>query len=273
VNPNEEYDEAVRGFVHRLLPDAVDDPFLVDLMALQGMVAFFGYFNSLAQVLLKMACPGVPDLYQGTELWDFSLVDPDNRRPVDYPLRLRALEELRNHAEPDRQQLISKLLAHPSDGRIKLFLIYQMLNFRRACATLFESGDYLPLEAAGTKRDHVCAFARAAGDQVVLVAVPRLVFRLAGGIKQAPLGPEIWEKTRLLLPPHLAGRPYRNILTSEVHSLAAEGTPDFYLGAIFGQFPVAVLYSGPEEVECSGAAPKARPSKRKKIPERRGLNA
>jgi (1->4)-alpha-D-glucan 1-alpha-D-glucosylmutase len=272
VNPNEEYDEAVRGFVQRLLPDTADDPFLGDLLALQGTVAFFGYFNSLAQVLLKMTCPGVPDLYQGTELWDFSLVDPDNRRPVDYSMRLRALDELRKRADPDRRQLIGELLSHVSDGRIKLFLIYQMLNFRRACSALFESGDYLPLEAAGTKRDHVCAFARAAGDQVVLVAVPRLVFRLAGGIKQAPLGPEIWEKTRLLLPPHLAGRPYRNIFTSEVHSLAAEGTPDFYLGTIFEQFPVAVLYSGPEAVDCPGAAPKAKPSKRKK-PERRGLNA
>jgi (1->4)-alpha-D-glucan 1-alpha-D-glucosylmutase len=247
VNPNEEYDDAVRQFVSRLLPDTADDPFLTDLVALQRRVAFFGYFNSLAQVLLKLSCPGVPDLYQGTELWDFSLVDPDNRRPVDYHRRQEVLNEFRRRSDGvdhDQTRLTGELLANLPDGRIKLFVTYQMLNFRCAHAAVFMHGDYLPLEAAGPRRDHVCAFARSAGDEVILVVVPRLVVRLTGGVERAPLGPEVWGQTRLLLPPPLAGRRYLNIFTQAVlmpdrHT----GTSDPLLGTLLGHFPIALLWS------------------------------
>src|SRR5262249_29388239 len=105
VNPNEEYDDAVRQFVFRVLPDSPDDPFLKDLLALQRKVAFFGCFNSLAQVLLKLTCPGVPDFYQGSELWDLSLVDPDNRRPVDYRRRRELLSALQGRIAAAGEEL------------------------------------------------------------------------------------------------------------------------------------------------------------------------
>src|SRR5262249_30913368 len=159
-----EYDAAVQQFVSRLLPDprsacepaagwparSSGDPFLDELLAFQRRVAFFGYFNSLAQVLLKLTCPGVPDLYQGTELWDFSLVDPDNRRPIDYRTRREVLAELRHRiagAGHDLTGLTDELLAGLPDGRIKLFLVHQTLSFRRAYPEVFARGEYLPLEA------------------------------------------------------------------------------------------------------------------------------
>jgi (1->4)-alpha-D-glucan 1-alpha-D-glucosylmutase len=247
INPNEEYDAAVRQFVCRLLPDSAADPFLTDLLALQRRVAFVGYFNSLAQVLLKLTCPGVADLYQGTELWDFSLVDPDNRRPVDYHLRQEMLAELRmrvDKAGQDLTQLTGELLASLPDGRIKLYVLYQTLNFRRSHEEVFAHGDYLPLEAVGSRRDHICAFARSAGDQIILSIVPRLVARLGDGAERPPLGPGVWGNTRLLLPPQFLGRRFMNLFTGE--ELAPdghEGTSGFFLGAILGRFPVALLWS------------------------------
>jgi (1->4)-alpha-D-glucan 1-alpha-D-glucosylmutase len=247
INPNEEYDAAVRQFVSRLLPDTTGDPFLNDLLALQRRVAYFGYFNSLAQVLLKLTCPGVPDLYQGAELWDFSLVDPDNRRPVDYHLRQEMLTEFRSRLSqggPERTQLTGDLLGNLPDGRIKLFLIYQTLSFRRTHEEVFACGDYLPLEAVGSRRDHVCAFARSAGDQVILTIVPRLVVRLGDGTERPPLGPGVWGNTRLLLPPPFLGRRYLNLFTGE--ELAPDnhkGATGSLLSAILGRFPVALLWS------------------------------
>ena len=247
INPNEEYDAAVRQFVCRLLPDTADDPFFNDLLAVQRRVAFCGYFNSLAQVLLKLTCPGVPDLYQGTELWDFSLVDPDNRGPVDYRSRREVLTELRsriNASQRDLTPLTTELLANLENGWIKLFLIYQTLNFRRAHEDLFARGDYLPLEAAGSQRDHVCAFFRSLGNAVVLITIPRLVVRLVGGVERLPLGSEVWGNTRLLLPPQLTGRRYVNIFTGEeLVPAGQEGSPECPLGRVLGQFPVALLWS------------------------------
>jgi (1->4)-alpha-D-glucan 1-alpha-D-glucosylmutase len=247
VNPNEEYDTAVRQFVCRLLPDTTDDPFLNDLLALQRRIAFYGYFNSLAQVLLKLTCPGVPDLYQATELWDFSLVDPDNRRPVDFRLRQEILAEFRTCLDKGGQaltQLTAELLANLPDGRIKLYLIYQTLNFRRTHEAVFARGDYVPLEAVGSRRDHVCAFARLTADQIVLSVVPRLVVRLSDGAERPPLGAGVWGNTRLLLPPPLLGRRFVNLFTGEeLAPDSHEGASGPLLGAILGRFPVALLWS------------------------------
>ncbi|HEY7313876.1 MAG TPA: malto-oligosyltrehalose synthase, partial [Gemmataceae bacterium] len=254
VNPNEEYDDAVRQFVARVLPDSADDPFVKDLLVFQRKVAFFGYFNSLSQVLLKLTSPGVPDFYQGSELWELSLVDPDNRRPVDYRRRRELLSELQariDAAGGDLRPLAADLLANVPDGRIKLYLIYQALHFRRAHEQLFAHGTYVPLEAAGPKRDHVCAFVRSLADRTVLVAVPRLVVRLAGGTEQAPMGPAIWGATRLLLPPALAARRYRNIFTGEVLAADVEdGTSGLSLAAAFAAFPVALLECCPAETSA-----------------------
>jgi (1->4)-alpha-D-glucan 1-alpha-D-glucosylmutase len=260
INPNEEYDAAVRRFVEQLLPESGQSPFLSDLSALQQRVAFFGRFNALSQVLLKLTSPGVPDLYQGCELWDYSLVDPDNRRPIDYRRRREVLAELKERIaqagdEPGRglAGLANELVDGARDGKIKAYVIYQGLSFRRAHQSLFGRGDYLPLEVAGPQRDHVCAFARCTGDDVVLVVVPRLVVRLTGGVERPPLGLDVWGKTALLLPPHLAGRDYHNVFTGELLSPACArppvpqntswGGPGLLLGDLLERFPVALLHS------------------------------
>jgi (1->4)-alpha-D-glucan 1-alpha-D-glucosylmutase len=259
INPNEEYDAAVRLFVEALLPESGQSPFLGDLSALQRRVAFFGRFNALSQVLLKLTSPGVPDLYQGCELWDHSLVDPDNRRPIDYRRRREVLAELEERitgaggeGERGLAELASELVEGAADGKIKAYVIYQGLNFRRAHEAVLGRGDYLPLEATGPQRDHVCAFARCSGDEVVLVVVPRLVVRLTGGSEQPPLGLEVWGKTALLLPQHLAGRDYHNVFTAEVLSPGSGplgtpstswGPPGLLLGELLGRFPVALLHS------------------------------
>jgi (1->4)-alpha-D-glucan 1-alpha-D-glucosylmutase len=256
INPNEEYDAAVQQFVSRLLPDTLADPFLQDLLTLQRCVAFFGYFNALAQVLLKLTSPGVPDFYQGTELWDFSLVDPDNRRPIDYARRRRILSELQGQitrAGHDLTTLAGELLANMPDGRIKTYLVYRTLSFRRARGNLFARGAYQALEATGANRDHVCAFARFLDDEVVIVVVPRWVVRLTNGAERPPLGPEVWGQTRLLLPPQLAARSYQNIFTAELLAPGRwQGTPGPLLGEVLGHFPVGLLWSSASE---SGAMP------------------
>jgi (1->4)-alpha-D-glucan 1-alpha-D-glucosylmutase len=260
INPNAEYDAAVRLFVEHLLPESGQNPFLSDLLALQRRVAFFGRFNSLSQVLLKLTSPGVPDLYQGCELWDYSLVDPDNRRPIDYRRRREVLAELEeriaqagDESERGLAGLAKELVDGAEDGKIKAYVTYQGLSFRRAHKTLFERGDYLALEAAGPHRDHVCAFARCTGDEVVLVVVPRLVVGLTGRVEQPPLGLDVWGKTALLLPSHLAGRAYYNVFTGEVLQPACArppdtwntswGAPGLLLGNLYERFPVALLHS------------------------------
>jgi (1->4)-alpha-D-glucan 1-alpha-D-glucosylmutase len=245
INPNEEYDAAVEQFVGRLLDDSSENPFLADLHTLQRRVAFFGQFNALAQVLLKLTSPGVPDIYQGSELWNFSLVDPDNRRPVDYELRRRLLAELQERAAAagvDRRALARELLDTYQDGRIKLFLTHLALSFRREHARLFQDGDYQPLAAIGQRREHVFAYIRRYNGATTLIAVPRLVAGLMSGVEQPPLGQSVWGATWLELPDEQHQWRYRNHLTGE--TLAVErfdGRPGIALAALFGHFPVALL--------------------------------
>ncbi len=245
VNPDDAYDNAVRDFVVRLLPDDPADAFLTDLRAFQKRVAFYGGFNGLSQLLLKLTCPGVADFYQGAELWTYTLVDPDNRRPVDYPLRRKLLAELKGRVEqagPDLVPLAGELLANLPDGRVKLYVTYRGLNFRRDRGPLFLDGSYTPLEAIGPKRAHVCAFTRALGEEAVVVVVPRLVVGLTGGAEQAPLGAAVWGDTRLVLPEEEAGRAYRNVCTGEALTVEEhDGQGSLPLAAVFRHFPVALL--------------------------------
>jgi (1->4)-alpha-D-glucan 1-alpha-D-glucosylmutase len=224
----------VQEFVGRVLDPQRAGEFLADLREFAGRVAGFGAYNSLAQSLLRCTAPGVPDTYQGTELWDLSLVDPDNRRPVDYDRRGGLLWELDQGAEAARGDLAgfaAGLLKHP-DGRAKL--VSRALRYRRSHADLFRDGEYLPLEAA----DHVFAFARRLGDRAVVVAVPRLVAGLTGDPDRPPVGPEVWGDTGVTLADGLPGR-WANLLTGE--ELAADGSRVLPAGQVFARFPVALL--------------------------------
>ena len=245
INPAIRYDEAVLSFAKAVLDPAQSARFLADFIRFQARIAAFGALNSLAQVLVKVTAPGVPDFYQGTELWDLSLVDPDNRRPVDWALRRRLLDELVKEMDgtQDLAGLARSLLETREDGRLKLYLTRQTLAFRHTRALLFETGEYRPLEAQGPLAEHVCAFARAADGAVALTVVPRHLARRR--IDDPPLGPQYWGSTWLPIPDDLAGR-FLNVLTGEILEvrLAAEGR-GLELGRVLANFPVALLEAAP----------------------------
>ncbi|MBC7104534.1 MAG: malto-oligosyltrehalose synthase, partial [Firmicutes bacterium] len=243
--PDPEYEGALLAFVDRILEPGPANPFLADFLEFQPVVAYYGALNSLAQVLLKVAAPGVPDFYRGTELWDFSLVDPDNRRPVDFGLRAALLAELQGRAG-DLPDLLRELMAGWRDGRVKLYLTWKALNFRRDHRKLFDGGEYLPLEASGPRREHVCAFARRLGGTWAAAVAPRLCLRLAGrkagpqGMPGTvpPLGPGPWSQT-VLHPAPGAPERWSNVLTGE--RVVARGGV-LHLADVLRSFPVALLY-------------------------------
>ena len=258
VNPTD-YDEAVAGFVRRTLDQTTGAAFLADADALRRKVAHHGALNGLGQQLLKLTSPGVPDLYQGTELWDLSLVDPDNRRPVDYAHRTRLLRDLRRR-EPGR--LAEELVAGMDDGRIKLHVTHRTLALRAEREDLFRRGAYLPLEAEGALRDHVCAFARrldadggtpgAGTPQEAIVVVPRLTHTLTRGEAIPPTGVSVWGETGLVVPGIAPGQTYRDRFTGATVAATDGGHGDraaeLPLAAVLATFPVALL----ERVDAEG---------------------
>ena len=169
INPSEEYEAAVTGFVRALLGSSGRNLFLKDVRALVERVAWFGMLNSLSMTLLKLTSPGVPDIYQGNETFDLSLVDPDNRRPVDYARRSRMLDELAAiETSNARAEAVRSLAASALDGRAKMWVIWRTLELRRDQPQLFELGQYLPLHASGARADHVVAYMRRHGDRARL---------------------------------------------------------------------------------------------------------
>jgi (1->4)-alpha-D-glucan 1-alpha-D-glucosylmutase len=242
VSPNAAYEEALTGFVDRILAKAPGNNFLPDFLPLQKRIARCGIFSSLSQTLLKMVSPGVPDFYQGSELWDFTLVDPDNRRPVDYGSRLRALAGLMvREAQIGAQALFRELLQSSEDGRIKLYLIFRVLNYRRKNLELFERGDYQPLEAKGAKSRHLCAFARRANGKMIVAVAPRLVATLLPETEPSPLGEQVWRDTFLVLPEDARGR-FRNVVNgAELDTAERLGQQGIALAELFADAPVALL--------------------------------
>jgi (1->4)-alpha-D-glucan 1-alpha-D-glucosylmutase len=263
INANQDYDNAVSEFVARVLPDQPSDPFLKDLSAFQRKVACFGQINSLSQTLLKLACPGVPDFYQGSELWDYSLVDPDNRRPIDYSRRSSMLADLVSRISRARKgllPLVQELLDRIQDGRAKLYLIQRVLAFRQQHPVLFDQGSYVPLECLGHHCEHVVAFERCWREQSILVIVPRLVLRLMQGAEKAPIG-NAWKDTRLVLPAPLPGTRYRNLFTGEELAIDEQSeSNDLPISVVLANFPVALLerYTEPVLPPPPPAANKAR---------------
>lgn len=247
VSPNEDYEQATREFVSRLLDSSRRNPFLVDFEPFAQRISELGLWNSLSQTVLKLTSAGVPDLYQGTEIWDFSLVDPDNRRPVDYERRrdlLRTLEARLAESSGDLGSLARELVASPLDGRIKLFVIWRMLNFRREHPGLLTGGRYIPLDATGSRAEHVCGFVRKSTQSAVVVVVPRLIAKLNGDEIGPPLGRDRWGDTSVSLPTQLQSASFRNLFTGEITSLREPASSDagrWPIGDLLAEFPVAVL--------------------------------
>lgn len=243
INPNTVYENALENFVRTVLQPGPRNRFLDDLTAFQHTVAHFGALNSLGQTLLKLTAPGVPDIYQGNESLRLALVDPDNRLPVDFAALDRVLGELENRfGHETKRDALQNLLATMTDGRAKLYLTWRALQLRREEARLFEEGAYLTLDAQGEQAAHLCAFARVHQGRIVLVAVPRLCYRLLGGEIGLPLGKSAWGETMLALPPEWAELRFRNVLGGD-HVKAETGEGAVFLPAakILGRFPVGLL--------------------------------
>ena len=236
LTPNPAYEDGLTRFIDGVLGPAGSGKFLPAFLPFQQRIAALGVTNSLAQVVLKVGSPGVPDFYQGTEMWDLSLVDPDNRRPVDFEQRDRLLRQL-DAAGP---AAIPELLANWPDGRVKLFVTAASLRLRRELPDAFTGGDYLPLTTEITVPADVVAFARTAGNDAVIVAAPRLSAGI--GCEGPPLGADCWKTSRVMLPPALRDRVFRDIFTgTEIRPTLKSDDAWIFVGQIFDQLPVAIL--------------------------------
>lgn len=245
INPDPIYMEAVSGFINAVLepgPTGKMSPFVRSLNELMPGLRVFGAVNSMAQVVLKVASPGVPDFYQGMELWELTLVDPDNRRPVDYQLRANYLESIIVQAQQEGLDAVCRhVLAHLGDGRAKLWTTLVALKLRAKEISLFRRGQYVPLIASTPYQEHVIAFLRtdAASGRSVLAVVPRFACTLMHGKPQLPLG-AAWGKARLVLPESGPSR-FVNAFTGEVVSLDQDRGIE--LSTVFATYPVALLLS------------------------------
>jgi (1->4)-alpha-D-glucan 1-alpha-D-glucosylmutase len=243
AHPDEAYEAAVSGFVQRILDPVRSAKFLTEFRAFAGEVAWFGMLNSLSQTLLKLTVPGVPDIYQGAELWDYDMVDPDNRRPVDFDRRAGLLEDLRQRLGPSGKtdpDALRALAVSWTDGRIKLFLITRLLRLRRDWPDLFLAGRYLPLEVRGDEAERVCAFARLHGGSGLVVVAPRFFLGLTSA-GTLPLG-GCWGDTAVILPSELQARAWTDIFSGA--SRAGQGSEDsdaLRLGEVLTDFPVSGL--------------------------------
>jgi len=242
INPNETYEEAVCAFVRHILDPRQSSLFLGDFIPFQEHIARYGMYNALTQLVLKIAAPGIPDFYQGTELWDFSLVDPDNRRPVDYLHRQQLLNQLKSDEEEQPADFFHSLLMNYQDGRIKLYTMRTLLGFRSQHPGLFQNGAYHPLETLGEKRHHLCAFQRTWEGQTIVMVVPRLLHHVIPNSEDLALGESVWTDTMIVFPEHTPPARYRNILTKETLSTEhMEQCQVLPAAKIFHQLPIAMM--------------------------------
>lgn len=233
TEPNEAYEAALDTFTQRLLDEPHSEQFLKEFNEFALPIVHAARFSSLSQTLLKIGCPGVPDFYQGSELWDLSLVDPDNRRPVDFETRRMLLAELTSMVAREAPSLGAPLAERLGDGSLKLHVTTCGLHLRKRRERLFASGAYLPLSVEGTSAERVIAFARVLGNEASVFVAGRFFVGLHGNVTGTA-----WEATRLVLPEGLPRGEYRDVLTQNSHSLR---TSSLELSGVFGVLPCAVL--------------------------------
>jgi (1->4)-alpha-D-glucan 1-alpha-D-glucosylmutase len=242
INPNIRYEEGVTHFVEAILDQSTDNRFLSDFISLNQIAATCGMYNSLTQVILKVFSPGVPDIYQGNELWAFNLTDPDNRNSVDYYSRIQLLRQLQQQTSKSQnlKDLINDLINGSHDGRIKLYVTWKSLNYRKEHKELFD-GSYLPLKVRGSGKDHLVVFAWKMRTTSLIIAAPRLLAALTHNAAIKPLGEKVWGDTKIILPKLGCGR-YKNIFTGETIRVGDE-EDGLKLSAakVFESFPMAVM--------------------------------
>ncbi|MGA2214382.1 MAG: hypothetical protein ABSH31_13995 [Bryobacteraceae bacterium] len=219
-----------------------ENAFLRELSEFQAPIARAGMWNSLAQVLVKIASPGVPDFYQGNEIWALDLVDPDNRRAVNYEVRRQMLTSLRTQAARNRVELVSRLRENFCDGAIKMFITSEALRFRRDHAELFSQGTYAGLAAEGSRARHVVGFARATDREIALALTGRFFLRLSNSHGK-PIG-EVWGDTAVALPKNAGQQSFQNIFTGQtIVPRERDGRMVLPLNEAFCECPVALLYA------------------------------
>ena len=255
LHANAEYEEAVARFVHSTLAGDRAEAFLAAFVPFQRRIAWFGMLGSLSQHVLRLASPGVPDTYQGAELWNFALVDPDNRQPVDFAHHRRLFDSIepaivsveRAREQGDEpaalvQETLNQLFDHWTDGRVKLFTIALGLRLRRAYPDLFLHGEYQPL---GSDLDdpHLIAFSRRLGEREVIVMAPRYFATLLRGAPRRPFGMERWRTTSVRLPARLGNARFVNVFTGErLAPVVYRDVPWVLAGSAFQSWPVAMLW-------------------------------
>jgi (1->4)-alpha-D-glucan 1-alpha-D-glucosylmutase len=248
ISPDPDYDRGVAEFVRFVLRADSGNLFLDDLQAVVRQLAPLGSLTALSQLLLKLTSPGIPDVYQGQEVWDFSLVDPDNRRPVDYGYRESLLSEIKERIEGtnDLRGLANELAQAPTDPRLKLFVTWRTLRFRTKFRSVFH-GQYVPIPVAGSLAEHVCAFARTAvgsHEARAIVVAPRLLGKLFGVVGGSDRvfawgGVNDPEPTHLVLPTEFRGE-YQDQFTGQIQKFSQESAA---LSTILSEFPIALLAS------------------------------
>jgi (1->4)-alpha-D-glucan 1-alpha-D-glucosylmutase len=241
ISPNQDHDRGLVEFVQAVMRSDANNRFIADVAAFADKVARAGMLNSLSQVLLKIASPGVPDFYQGSELWDLSLVDPDNRRPVDYAIRQSMLAEITCVAATEPLALTKQLFARPDDGRVKMYVTSRALDWRRKHARLFRQGAYVPLEGAGPRGRNLIAFGRGSREHHVIVAVGRF-FTDFGKLPRGAAGESAWSDTFLSAPPNWLQESYVDLFTGQtVRADCQRDARQLSMSEIFMYMPVSLL--------------------------------
>lgn len=233
INPGKRFEDMYTKFVESILSQD-NKEFLNDFREFQNKVAFYGMFNALSQVLVKITSPGVPDFYQGTELWDFSLVDPDNRRPIDYVKRSSMIEKIKNISEDNIDSEIKRLFAEYGTGEIKLFTVLRALELRNSNKELFSEGEYIPLAIEGKFTRNLFGFIRKLEDKSIIILVPRLLTEITK-IHNIPSGKDFWKDTSIK--PGINIKSWKNCFTGEIIS----GNKSLSVQEIFNKYPFALL--------------------------------
>jgi len=235
LKPDSDYEENYISFIEKILNPSDTNQFLDEFRSFQKMVSFFGILNSLSQTIIKIMSPGFPDFYPGSEFWDLNLVDPDNRRPVDFEKRIWLFREIKAREAKDQFKLIDELKSTREDGRIKMFLIYKTLSARIRHRKVIETGNYIPLETAGEFKDNIIAFAWEHKPVWIITIAPRLP---AGMVQegQYPLGRDVWLDTHIILP---EDSPVS--FKEEITGVKMKCSKSMFIGDVLKQFPCALL--------------------------------
>ena len=258
ITPDVVYEESLLAFLSGILREDRSNHFLTDFRMFARRIALGGAQNSISQTIVKILSPGIPDFYQGTELWDFSLVDPDNRRPVDYALREKLLMALRKRLSTSPSGLFGELLSEWEDGRIKLFITHLLLRLRRTDPDLFLSGGYHPLPEQWEQDEKMVGFARIMGNRAVLFAVPRKPLSYLDGQSGLSVSPAIWGERRMPVPSGISVS-FTHAFSGRLVSVSADGEPgtdsasSVSMADAFGESLFTVLFANIKDLFPAGA--------------------